>query len=149
MLSQQLKEFSELDLNFELDFDIEAVRFETAEIDFVIEGFDSEVEPEEDQADEPACVPDGPRVTRLGDLWLLGQHWVLCADARDEDAYSLLLQKERSDMGFTERDERDFDQERDHQRTNSPQHERSYSSGIAGQPRAEFRCMKGLGSSNA
>ena len=33
----------------------------------------------------------GPAVSRPGDLWVLGHHRLLCADARDATAYKALL----------------------------------------------------------
>ena len=54
-----------------LDFDIEAIGFELPEIDFRIQSLDSTEAA--DTADE-FDVSVGPAVSRLGDLWLLGNH---------------------------------------------------------------------------
>jgi DNA modification methylase len=46
--------------------------------------------------------PRGPAVTRPGDLWLLGEHRILCADARDRAAYTHLLGEAKAQMIFTD-----------------------------------------------
>jgi len=70
LLAEQLKELSVLDLGFSL----EATGFEMGEIDLRIEGLNSSSEA--DEADDLSELPAGPPVTRLGDLWLLGEHRV-------------------------------------------------------------------------
>jgi hypothetical protein len=44
----------------------------------------------------------GPPVTRLGDLWLLGSHRVLCGNALDQAAYAGLMQDDRAQMVFVD-----------------------------------------------
>jgi DNA modification methylase len=41
-------------------------------------------------------------VTQLGDLWLLGEHRILCADARETASYTRLLDGELAQMVFTD-----------------------------------------------
>ena len=41
-------------------------------------------------------------VTREGDLWLLGEHRLLCADATSEEAFERLMASERGQMVFTD-----------------------------------------------
>jgi DNA modification methylase len=41
-------------------------------------------------------------VSRPGDLWQLGRHRLICADARDPDAYRALLAGEQVDLIFTD-----------------------------------------------
>ena len=41
-------------------------------------------------------------VTRPGDLWQLGEHRVLCADATQEESYVCLLQGEQAQMVFAD-----------------------------------------------
>ena len=41
-------------------------------------------------------------VTAPGDLWHLGPHRVLCADATDPDNWSPLMQEDRAEMVFTD-----------------------------------------------
>ncbi|MDO8431085.1 MAG: ParB N-terminal domain-containing protein [Candidatus Binatus sp.] len=96
LLAEQLKELSVLDL----DFSLEATGFEMGEIDLRIEGLDSPNEA--DEADDLSELPAGPPVTRVGDLWLLGEHRVFCGSALDAQAYAALMGAERADLVFTD-----------------------------------------------
>jgi DNA modification methylase len=85
----------------DLDVDIEITGFSTAEIDGLVES----LRPEEqgDPADDQLPAADeGPPVSRLGDLWLLGNHRLYCADSRDPKSFEALLKSERAQMVFTD-----------------------------------------------
>ncbi len=82
-LSTILLDLHELDL----DFDIEATGFNEIEIELRIDGIDDLTEPEDDQV----LVGDGPTVTSLGNLWQLGDHRLLCADALKEASWISLM----------------------------------------------------------
>jgi DNA modification methylase len=98
LLGEQFKALSIL----ELDFSIDVTGFEMGEIDVMIEG----VAPASRGKDDPAdAIPDSGaklQVTRAGDLWVLGCHRVHCGDARNDSAYSPLMQGRRADMVFTD-----------------------------------------------
>lgn len=64
-------------------FDLSLTGFTTREVD----GFTLAANPAED---EVPPVPENP-VTRLGDLWLLGPHRVLCGDATNASDVTILL----------------------------------------------------------
>ncbi len=86
----------------ELNFDLSLTGFEVPEIDFIIgEAQNASPEPADDGQDE---IPpfDEVVVTQSGDLWELGRHRLLCGDARDPEAYQLLLGKERPALIFTD-----------------------------------------------
>lgn len=51
--------------------------------------------------DDLVLAPEEP-VSRVGDLWLLGRHRLLCGDARDQKAIRRLLDDERVDLVFTD-----------------------------------------------
>ena len=53
-------------------------------------------------ADDLESVPAGPPVSQAGDLWLLGEHRILCASALDRAAYSTLMEGEKADLIFTD-----------------------------------------------
>ena len=78
-----------LDLHqLDLDFDIEASGFTEIEIELRVEGIDNLSELE----DEQVLVGDGPTVTRLGDLWQLGNdHLLLCADTLNEESWAAVM----------------------------------------------------------
>jgi hypothetical protein len=68
----------------EIDFGIEVTGFSIPEIDSLIEG----LVPVEDGDPLEDILPDeGPPVSRVGDLWLLGPHKVLCGDALKAECY--------------------------------------------------------------
>jgi ParB-like chromosome segregation protein Spo0J len=77
LLAQQLKELSELDL----DFSLEATGFQMGEIDLRIEGLTADSEDDRDPADALPTARTGPAISRSGDLWLLGQNRFLCGSA--------------------------------------------------------------------
>jgi DNA modification methylase len=96
-LAVELEALSELDLSF----DVEITGFELAEIDILIERAEQDGEP--DEADEVAEPDeDTPLVSRMGDLWLLGEHRLLCADALRPESYERLLAGETAQMVFTD-----------------------------------------------
>lgn len=84
-------------IEMDLEFEIEAIGFETGEIDVLMAG--------EDNGSEAESVPepeDGPAVCELGDVWLLGRHRLVCGDALAEASYDALLGGELADACFTD-----------------------------------------------
>ena len=87
----------EFEYLIEHDFDVELTGFETAEIDLLI----GNAAAEPDEADEsPEVQRDSPAVSRQGDLWQLGPHRLICADARDGATYDTLMDGKPAQMGF-------------------------------------------------
>ena len=84
----------------ELDFNLETIGFEMGEIDLLIEDLappESEVDPA-DLLPEPSPIA----VTRLGDIWVLDQHRIACADALEEESYLRLMKNESANVVFTD-----------------------------------------------
>lgn len=79
--------------------DLELTGFEAAEIDLIV---DAERGEPGDPADELVPEDDGPPVSQLGDLWLLGEHKILCGDATKAESYEQLMAGERARMVFTD-----------------------------------------------
>ena len=75
-LATVLKDLSRIDL----DFNIEATGFETAEVDLLMQ----KLEPPEEQSDaaDEFEFAEGSPVSRLGDLLTLGDHRLLCGGGR-------------------------------------------------------------------
>ena len=98
LLAEQLKELSLVDL----DFSLEVTGFDMGEIDFRIESLDLSGGPEggPDPVDEVPEAPTGAPVTQLGDLWLLGPHRLLCGNALEAEALSVLMAGRRAAMVF-------------------------------------------------
>jgi DNA modification methylase len=95
LLGEQLKILSEA----ELDFTLETTGFELGEIDLRIENLGPASEGGKDPADalpEPCNV----QVSRIGDLWQLGKHRVLCGDALSPDSYKSLMGDSRAHAAF-------------------------------------------------
>jgi DNA modification methylase len=84
----------------ELDFEVDVIGFETAHIDVILDGNAPPVA----KADPADVLPElqDVAVTRRGDLWLLGEHRILCGDARDRGDYQTLLDGELAQMVFTD-----------------------------------------------
>jgi DNA modification methylase len=83
------------------EFDLSFTGFSLAEIDLT---FDQAREASVETPDGLDVIPDLPEaaVTRLGDLWILGKHQLLCGDAREKRDYSRLLGAEKADLIFTD-----------------------------------------------
>ena len=84
--------------SLDLDFDVSATGFEMPEIDVLL----SDAAPESDPADEVPAIEPGPAVTRLGDIWQIGPHRLICGDATKADTYARLLEGARAQMIFTD-----------------------------------------------
>jgi DNA modification methylase len=88
----------ELQNLIEVGFDVEVIGFETAEIDAIVDA----AQPS-DEADEDRLVEGGGlSITQPGDLWTLGNHRLLCGDARSAAAYELVLAGQKTDLVFTD-----------------------------------------------
>src|SRR5260370_25348966 len=93
LLALELQYLSDLDL----DFDATITGFETAEIDVLIQGID--LDGTSDRADEvPEIDESVSPVTRVGDLWKLGDHRLLCADATKAESLDRLLNAQQPQM---------------------------------------------------
>jgi len=100
-LRLEFADLSELVLEGSFDLDLTITGFETAEIDLVLlEDADSDTTAEPETVEPPG--PDDPVVTRPGDLWLLGPHRILCADALAPESHRRLLGAEKAAMVFTD-----------------------------------------------
>jgi len=87
----------ELEQLKELDFDLGLIGFSDDELALLMGGETTEGLVDEDQVPE---LVDDP-VTVLGDVWLLGNHRLMCGDSTSIDAVETLMAGERADMCFT------------------------------------------------
>lgn len=94
ILAIELQHLTTLDV----DFDVTITGFEMAEIDVLL----GEAETKPDAADVVPPSPPGPPVTRLGDLWQIGAHRLICGDATDLETSACLLDGDRAQMVFTD-----------------------------------------------
>ena len=81
-----------------LDFDLDLTGFNTDEIDALLaeKGTDGLTDP--DDTPEPPVEP----VTRLGDVWVCGQHRVMCGSSLEMTAMETLCGNQRVDMLLTD-----------------------------------------------
>ena len=95
LLGLELKYLSDLDI----DLDVTITGFELPEIDLLI----GEVtDGADDPADASVAVSPDPPVTRLGDVWQIGSHRLICGDSTTAAAYQALLGDERAQLVFTD-----------------------------------------------
>jgi len=89
----------DLDLN---DYDLTKTGFTSSEVEDLVLKLDT-VEPEEDNfdADEAYDEITDP-VTKRGDIWILGDHRLMCGDSTDPTDVSALLQGAEADLVITD-----------------------------------------------
>jgi len=81
-----------------LDFDLDLTGFNTDEIDALLADKGTEGLTDPDDTPEPPVEP----VTRLGDIWLCGEHLVMCGSSLEMTAMEQLCGKQRVDMLLTD-----------------------------------------------
>ena len=96
------KEITDL---LESDYDLEYTGFTDVELEDM--GFDMNLESfvEEPQSEEdaiPEIKEDEPPISKMGDVWILGNHRLCCGDSTSIDDVEKLMNKERADMIFTD-----------------------------------------------
>jgi DNA modification methylase len=98
LLAEQLQDLSISGL----DFSLETTGFEMGEIDLRIASLEDLPAQDDDPADVLPEVVAGPPVSKLGDVWVLRRHRVLCRSALDLQAFTALMGEERATMVFTD-----------------------------------------------
>jgi DNA modification methylase len=86
------------DLLPECNLDIDITGFEPAEIDALMGDL---VDPEQDPVDDLPEIAKKP-VSRIGDLWVLGEHRLLCGDSREAAHIRQLMLRASPAMVFTD-----------------------------------------------
>ena len=85
--------------SIELDFNIETLGWDHAEIDLMLDPQKDEVG---DPADEDVPLPDTTAVSRLGELWLLDKHRMYCGSALEGDSFAVLMDGKQAAMVFVD-----------------------------------------------
>jgi hypothetical protein len=78
--------------------DLEGTGWDAAALDGLLAEIGQPALDEEGEAPPPAPEPR----TQPGDLYVLGRHRLLCADARDADSYARLLEGERAELVWSD-----------------------------------------------
>ena len=84
----------------EISYDMSITGFDQVEIDMVLATDDSPSGAVEDVPPEPD--PSTPAVSKLGDLWILGTHRIICGDSRNAATLALLMGSTSAQMVFTD-----------------------------------------------
>ena len=83
-------------------FEIEATGFSVTEVDIILDDAREASIAAPASPDDALPAPPVHPVTIAGDIWNLGRHRLLCADARVEASYARLLGNETADLVFTD-----------------------------------------------
>ena len=86
----------------DLEFDVELTGFSLAEIDLVLDEAREANVATPSSPDDAVPLYPAAVVARMGDVWQLGRHRLLCGDARDPASYTALLGNELADLVFTD-----------------------------------------------
>lgn len=89
---------AEIDRLRDEEFDVALLGFDDDELDALIQDMETEGLTDEDEVPE---VPEQP-VTVEGDVWLLGNHRLMCGDSTSVDAVDKLMDGEKADMLHTD-----------------------------------------------
>ncbi len=92
ILALELQELTSV----ELDLDLTVTGFEASHIEVLIDGIDEET------PEPPVEITQGPAVTRLGDIWCIGPHRLICGDATDPKTYDALMGERKAQMVFSD-----------------------------------------------
>ncbi len=84
-------------LDLEAEFDPKLIGFDTAEVEKLLNLLDADPVDAKVEVDET-----GPPVSRVGDLWQLGCHRLICGDSLDSTTYERLLDGKLAQMVFTD-----------------------------------------------
>lgn len=85
--------------SIELDFNIETIGWDHAEIDLLL---DPQKDEPGDPADENVPPPSELAITRLDDLWLLDKHRLLCGSALESSSFATLMDGKSAAMVFVD-----------------------------------------------
>lgn len=94
LLTMELKDLDGLDLSFDLDI----TGFDNAEIDLLF----NPPTPADSKLNNIPFIVEEEIVSKLGDIWQLGNHRLICGNALEKDTFKQLLGNKRADMIFTD-----------------------------------------------
>ena len=81
--------------------DLSLTGFSIAEVDALIEGLSVE-EPASPRDEKIPPLGKGTSICRLGDVWLLDKHRLVCGDSLDQQVVKMLMGGEQAQMVFTD-----------------------------------------------
>lgn len=92
----------ELQALVDLEFDTELTGFSLAEVDLVLDEAGESDPQGTDTPEDAVPIVSGAPVSRQGDLWILGNHRLLCGDTQQQLDIARLMAGERADIVFTD-----------------------------------------------
>lgn len=99
ILDNKTNELAEWDFDL-LEEEIDGLDFDGFDFGFEMSEFE---EPQEIVEDEPPEVDEeNEPITKLGDIWQLGRHRLMCGDSTDKETVELLMNGNKADMVFTD-----------------------------------------------
>lgn len=75
----------------EVNYSVDVTGFSIGEVDTVIQEAKASSPNERDAAEDACPAPQDQATTRIGDIWTLGRHTLICGDARSADTFRRLL----------------------------------------------------------
>ena len=94
--------FTEFIANFELDTQLlmETIDIPNFDIEEILKGIKTDYEPQCNEDEVPELK--GESTSKLGDIWILGDHRLMCGDSTRVDSVEKLMNGEKADMVFTD-----------------------------------------------
>ena len=91
-----------MDTGFDLDLLVpELAELDLSDFDFDF-GIDDDEETEIVEDEAPEVDEDAEPIAKLGDIWQLGRHRLVCGDSTDKATVELLMDGKKADMVFTD-----------------------------------------------
>jgi DNA modification methylase len=87
---------AEFEALMNMGYDVTLTGFSQTEVDFILKP------PAQATQEPPAPPPGGPAISKQGDLWLLGNHRLLCGDSTKPASYKRLMNGEKAACIFTD-----------------------------------------------
>lgn len=100
LLDNKTNELAEWDLDL-LSLELKDLDLSDFDLDWGIEELEPEKEVEEDNFDVDSAIPEEPKA-KLGDIYQLGEHRLMCGDSTKEEDVARLMNGEKTDMVFTD-----------------------------------------------
>jgi DNA modification methylase len=87
---------AEFEALMNMGYDVTLTGFSQTEVDFILKP------PAQATQETPAPPPGGPAISKQGDLWLLGNHRLLCGDSTKPASYKRLMNGQTAQCVFTD-----------------------------------------------
>ena len=101
LLKMEFCEIEKISLDLQSDFSLDITGFSLPEIDILMQDSIKTVKAGE-KANEIPYVPENEIVSKIGDIWKLGSHRIICGDSLKSETFDLLMQGKKANMVFTD-----------------------------------------------